>query len=361
MLHSVSSKIDADLLIAGGGPSGLAAAIWAARAGRSVCVIEPKAGVIDKACGEGLMPSAVAQLRGLGVEGMEGRPFRGVRYIDGDAVAEADFPRGPGLGVRRLALHDGLRAAAERAGVRWVEAAVRAVEQDGAQVRVGLSGGGALAGRHLIAADGLRSPIRALLGLGLPPLRPARVGLRQHFQVAPWSDFVEVHWAEGAEAYITPVSEDTVGVAFLISREGGAAEGGGPPMAALLRRFPAIAARLSGAASSPRGAGPFEQRTRARVQGRVLLVGDAAGYLDPLTGEGIKLGLSGAEAAVRAVLSGELRGYERDWARITRRYWWMTDGLLRLSRPRLLRRALVPFLQRAPFVMRAVLAALGDG
>lgn len=361
MQQSVSNKLDADLLVAGGGPAGLAAAILGARAGLRVRLIEPKAGVIDKACGEGLMPSAVARLRGLGVEGIDGRPFRGIRYVDGAAVAEADFPSGPGLGVRRLALHGGLLAAAQRAGVDRVCDRVRGLDQDQDSVTVQLEGGGRLRGAHLLAADGLRSPIRALLGLGLPPLRPPRVGLRQHFRVAPWSDFVEVHWAEGAEAYVTPVSEDTVGVAFLMNRDHPLAAEGGPPMAALLRRFPAIGDRVSAVASAPRGAGPFEQRTRSAVSGRVLLVGDAAGYLDPLTGEGIKLGLSGAEAAVNAVLRADPGGYVRALAGITRRYWWMTDGLLRLSRPPLLRRALVPFLQRAPFVMRAVLAALGDG
>ena len=88
-----------DLVIAGGGPVGLAAALYAVRAGLSVVLYEPRAGTIDKACGEGLMPGAVAALAGLGVH-PAGHRLRGIRYIAGDRRAHADFRAGPGLGVR---------------------------------------------------------------------------------------------------------------------------------------------------------------------------------------------------------------------------------------------------------------------
>src|SRR5580765_3667216 len=95
-----------DYAIVGGGPAGLAVAIHAARAGRRAVVVERRRGPLDQACGEGLMPPGVAWLGRLGVAipPDESRPFRGVRYVDGDLTAQAEFVEGTGLGVRRTAL-----------------------------------------------------------------------------------------------------------------------------------------------------------------------------------------------------------------------------------------------------------------
>src|SRR5262245_45229395 len=62
--------------------------------------------------------------------------------------------------------------------------------------------------RWLLAADGLHSPVRHQLGLSRPARSAHRWGLRRHYAVKPWSDLVEVHWAEDAEAYVTPVARD---------------------------------------------------------------------------------------------------------------------------------------------------------
>ena len=112
-----------DLLVAGGGPIGLATAIYARRAGLSVAVVEPRTAPIDKACGEGLMPGAVARLRAIGVQ-PSGRPFSGIRYLAPGRSAEAAFSTGPGLGVRRTALHAALLARADEVGVERVRGRV---------------------------------------------------------------------------------------------------------------------------------------------------------------------------------------------------------------------------------------------
>lgn len=337
-----------DLLVAGGGPTGLAAAVHGALAGLRVVVVEPKEGVIDKACGEGLMPAALAELAALGVD-PPGRAFRGIAYIQGSTVASGDFPS-PGRGVRRLALHAALLEAVQRAGVERVQGRVEGVEQDETSVRAA-----GLQARWLIAADGLRSPIRAGLGLDLPPRLPPRVGIRRHFAVRPWGDRVEVYWSEEAEAYVTPVSEEEVGVAFLW---GG---GGSPPYERLLAGFPELRERLAGASTSSAiaGAGPFERRVARRVAGRVLLVGDAAGYLDPLTGEGLRIGLQGARAALEAIVAGRPESYEGAWRRVTRGYWWSTSLLLGLARNRWTRGRIVPVAAAVPGVMGMVLGRLG--
>lgn len=345
-----------DLLVVGGGPAGLATAIAARQAGMQVMVLEPQAGVIDKACGEGLMPGGVAALARLGVVGLEGRPFVGIRYIDGERVAQGSFLRGPGLGVRRTTLHRALRDRADALGIEVAPTRVDAVEDLGDRVCAG-----GHEARWLVAADGLRSPIRAALGLGLPARLPPRTGLRRHYTIAPWSDCVEVYWSPRGEAYVTPVGPDLVGVALLWSGRA-PGNGEGPPFDRLLQDFPALAARLrdAPAAGPALGAGPFEQRLRRRVQGRVLLVGDAAGYLDPLTGEGIRLAVEGAEALVACLQSGKPQAWERRWQRLTRRYRWLTGALLLLARNRLSRRLIVPVAARIPALMTSALGLI-DG
>lgn len=351
MSSALRAPESVDLLVAGGGPAGLATAICASLAGLRAVVVEPKAGVIDKACGEGLMPPAVEALERLGVELPVSHPFRGVRYVSGGQSVEADFATGTGLGVRRLVLHAALQRRAADLGVETVQGKVAEIVQDAHGVEAA-----GIRARYLAVADGVRSPIRAQLGLQLPPRRPLRLGIRQHFEVAPWSPFVEVHWSDHAEAYVTPVAPDQVGLAFLFrAGPGGLPAGEGPPYKRLLRGFPELEARLGQPSSIVRGAGPFEQRVRRRVVGRALLVGDAAGYLDPLTGEGIRLGLECAGALVAAISADDPQRYEAAWSRIARRYWWMTSGLLLVARWRGSRRALVPVLRRAPWLMhRAV-------
>ena len=295
-----------DLLVVGGGPVGLATALYAERAGLSVAVAERRAGPVDKACGEGLMPGAVQALAELGVR-PPGFAFHGIRYTDSRRSAEARFRAGEGLGVRRTVLHESLSSAAAASGVRVLHRDVDVVVQDRDAVQAG-----DLRARYVAAADGLHSPLRRSLGLAALAAGPARFGLRRHFRVEPWTDLVEVHWSDAAEAYVTPVASDVVGVAVLSSRR--------EPFEAQLRRFPELAKRLpEHAATAARGAGPLRQRATARVAGRVLLVGDAAGYVDALTGEGIAVGLASARALVDAVRRNAPYRYEREWRAATRR------------------------------------------
>jgi flavin-dependent dehydrogenase len=336
-----------DLLVVGGGPAGLATALRGARAGLEVVVVERRTGPIDKACGEGLMPHTLRQLESLGVQA-KGKTFRGISYTDGTRQVDAPFTIGTGLGMRRTALHAALLEEATSAGVQIVHDQVGEITQDATSVRAQ-----GLRARYLVAADGLHSPIRRSLGLERPSPGPRRWGIRRHVRVAPWSDYVEVHWAAGAEAYVTPVADDCVGIALLSSRRGG--------FDSHLEEFPALRERVEGRPHEPdRAAGPLRQRVSHRRAGRVLLVGDAAGYVDALTGEGLGLAFGAAELLVKCVVADRPEDYDRQWRKLTRRYRGLTAALLAASTHGSLRSGIVPAAHALPKVFNGLVNLLAQ-
>ncbi|MDP2275617.1 MAG: NAD(P)/FAD-dependent oxidoreductase [Archangium sp.] len=288
-----------DVAIIGSGPAGLATAIGAAQRGLSVHVFDKQPGPIDKACGEGLMPSGLSALERLGVlkhlDRTETAPFDAIAYVQESGVrAIGKLPAPGGLGLRRLALSTALRARALEAGVVLHQTGVRGHTKSGVGVELTTDTEAFTAG-VLIGADGLHSPSRAREGLSGPAAGLRRFGLRRHVAIAPWNRMVEVHFAPGVEAYLTPAGSQRVGVAFLW--EDGALQGD-VGFEGLLARFPAIEERLRGVGfdSTPRGAGPLMQHVKRRVAERFALVGDAAGYVDAITGEGLTQAFEGAEA-----------------------------------------------------------------
>jgi flavin-dependent dehydrogenase len=346
---------DLDLLVVGGGPVGLVTALEARRRGLDVLLLDARDGAGDKACGEGLMPSSLAALQRLGVD-PTGAPIRGIRYRDGHGrLAEARFAGTPGRGVRRTVLVAALRDRADAAGVVRRGGRVTALVSEPDRIAVQCRDrdpAPPLAARYVAVADGLHSPLRRSLGLERPRRGPARYGLRRHYRLAPWSDCVEVHWAADAEAYVTPVGPDEVGVAVLCR--------GGDTFDGWLGRFPELASRLAGVptTSSIRGAGPLRQAARRRVAGRALLVGDAAGYVDALTGEGMAVGFAGAAALVRCVADDRPDAYEAAWRQVTRRPRAITAGLLAATQVPMARRLLLPAAQSLPWAFTGAVRAL---
>lgn len=361
-------RVDADVVVVGAGPVGLAAAVRARAAGLDVLVVDRRTGTFDKACGEGLFPGALQAVQELGAD-PPGHPLAGISYRAPGRHADHRFAAGPGRGVRRTALHEALRKRAADLGAPLLHGRVTVLRQDATGVDVELvPGGGAngvgqgrdpavLRAGWVLGCDGLHSTVRRLAGLatGQHAGRQARnrYGLRRHFQVRPWTDLVEVHWSPHAEAYVTPVGADCVGVALLGPR---AVSGTG--FDALLRsQFPELAVRLAAAsAAGPLlGAGPLRRRSRRRSAGRVRLVGDASGYVDALTGEGVRVGLAQADAAVRHLDDAD--AYERAWRAVTRDYRMLTTGLLAWAASPA-RRAIVPAAARAPWLYGAVVERL---
>ncbi|MBN9325747.1 MAG: FAD-dependent monooxygenase [Cellulomonas sp.] len=343
----MSADVDADVLVVGGGPVGLAAAIEARLAGLTVVVVEPRVGAIDKACGEGLMPGTLTALARLGVDPV-GHPLTGITYRDERRRAEHAFRDGRGRGVRRTVLHETLLARSAALGVEHLAARVTELRLGPTSVEAA-----GVRGRWLLGCDGLHSTVRGLVGLEADPPRrrttPPRFGLRRHFAVAPWTDRVEVHWGPDAEAYVTPVSREEVGVALLGPR--------GADFDTVLGSFPSLRRRLDGAAptSTVRGAGPLLQRTRARTAGRVRLVGDASGYVDALTGEGLRVGLAQAHAAIAHL--DDPTAYEHAWLHATRDYRLLTTGLVTWAASPA-RRAVVPVPEAAPWLFGTIVERL---
>lgn len=353
------SRSSAKILVIGAGPAGLATAIEARLRGLTVRVVDRRLPPIDKPCGEGLMPDGLSRLVSMGVRfgTDELSPIRGIRYVDGSTVAEAEFPDSRGAGIRRLRLHQALIRRAEELDVElaWglelldMEAhlgtcRLRAIRDRSEQT---------MEAEFLVVADGLRSPTRKSLGLEGLEGRPERhrYGARRHFQIAPWTDHVEVYWSDRAEAYVTPVAAAEVGVAVLWG-------GRKASFQTLVDELPALAARLRGAPviSKLRGIGPLRRRALSVVKGRAALVGDAAGYVDAITGEGLSVAFHQAEALAKAVADGDLRGYAKVYPSIVRLPNAMTELLLALERRPWLRRRAIRALCNAPGVFERFLA-----
>ena len=335
-----------DVLVVGAGPVGLAAAIEARLRGLTATIIEPRHSAIDKACGEGLMPGALPALARLGVD-PPGFDLRGVSYRSAGRRVDHLFASGAGRGVRRTALHDALADRARSLGVVMVRGKVDALQQDSQSVTAA-----GIRARYLVAADGLHSTVRRLTGLERPvAARGRRYGVRRHFHVEPQTDLIEVYWTPTVEAYVTPVGDGVVGIAML-GRQGLDFE-------AALAGIPALASLVTGAepASALRGAGPFRQSTTRRSLGRVLLVGDASGYVDAITGEGIRVGLAQAEAAIASVSQDDPQGYERAWRRRTRDFRMLTAGLVAAANSPV-RSAIVPAAVALPRVFGGVVERL---
>jgi len=173
---------ETDVFVVGGGPAGLAAAIEARTKGFRVVVADCSRPPIDKPCGEGLMPDALAALcqLGIAVRAEDSFPFRGIRFIDSGVSVGASFPAGCGLGVRRTVLHQLMIERAAQAGVDFIWGR-RVTGLYGQEVALDSH---LVRSRWIIGADGQNSRIRRWAGLDDYRSESRRFGFRRHYHVA---------------------------------------------------------------------------------------------------------------------------------------------------------------------------------
>ncbi|HEX4651844.1 MAG TPA: FAD-dependent monooxygenase [Granulicella sp.] len=371
--HRIESHPKTDVCIVGGGPAGLACAIAAALRGLHVQVIDAAKPPIDKACGEGLMPDTLAALARLGVhlDDSTGHPLHGIRFLDADpapsapaaptATAQASFPS-PGRGVSRLLLHQRLldRATELGVGLHW-QTHVTSIAQPSEAIEQGAAtilhtSRGPLETRFLIGADGHQSRVRAWTGLDRAILSARRIGLRQHFAIAPWTGFVEVYWSPHGQAYVTPVSPHEVCVAFIARTKF-------PSVAAALACFPQLQARLAAAPPSdtPRGAITLSRKLHRVTHGNIALVGDASGSVDAVTGEGLSLCFRQALALADALVANDLARYQQAHTALCRLPHRMAATLLLLDRsPRLRAQIFARFARQPQLFAHLLRVHIGD-
>lgn len=336
--------------VVGGGPAGLSAAIALKRiSGCEVVMVDCAVPPVDKACGEGLMPDSIAALRQLDIDipADAGFAFRGIRFTDGSSSVFADFPDGMARGIRRPVLHSLLVDCAAKQGIEmlWGVKQVR-LESNGI-----LANGRFVRADLVVGADGQNSSIRRQASLNRTKREKRRFGFRRHYHVAPWSPYVELHWAPHFQIYVTPVAHEEICVA-LISRD---------PHLRLdqaLRECPELNTRLARALPvSPEMGALSVSRTLEHIQREnVVLIGDASGSVDAITGEGMCLGFRQSLALASAVRSQHVSNYERLHGAIMKRPRTMASLMMALDRNNQLQRRALAGLARHPELFQSLLS-----
>jgi flavin-dependent dehydrogenase len=353
--------------VAGAGPAGSAVATLLARAGWAVLVVDRAEFPRDKACSEYMSPEAVRILARLGVvesleragafplEGMKVTGPRGSTAHGRFALAGHHPFRPTGLSISRRILDYELLAAARTAGAAVLERTC--VEEllyersgvAGAVVRDQAGGRHALRARLTVGADGLRSVVARRLGRRTHGTSRRMAFVAHVARVSEMGPSAELHFREDAYMGLNQIGHGQTNVALVVPSDRAAHARGGVErfFTDTLSEFPGIRERVeAGAMVRPvLATGPFAVRSSKVVAPGALLVGDAADFFDPATGDGIYCALRGAELVAEVAASAlsepgpitidRLAAYRRMRRRVFSGKWMLErliDSALRFPR-----------------------------
>jgi menaquinone-9 beta-reductase len=306
-----------DVLVVGAGPGGSATATALARSGARVLLVEAAAHPRPKACAEYASPRILEELDRLGLPRAtwqkDALPLDGMRVVRGGDAVDIRYTdrsgRRPAWGVERTKLDAALASHAGMAGATLVERTTFvAADRDGGPWRVELrtaeGRGRTVRADVLVGADGARSAVARVLGVERRTVHPHRLGLIAHYEAVPeLLTSGEMHVGRRHYVGLAPLPGGRVNVGMALPDEGGSAR---DRFESAIAALPAVADRLRGRRrlTPIRGASPIGHRVARAAGAGWLLVGDAAGFIDPFTGEGIYRALRSARAAGEALLQG---------------------------------------------------------
>lgn len=345
-----ANALACDVLVIGAGPAGSAAAAALARQGRDVLLVEASAHPRPKACAEYASPRIAEELLRLGVADAAWRgdalPLAGMRVIRGDDAVDVRYRDAGGArtawGLDRLTFDAALAAHAVEAGarlrerssfdgLRWTDGRVV-----GARLRTA-DGPLEVGCQTLIGADGARSAVARQLGVERQVRAPRRLGLVAHYDgLEDLADHGEMHIGPGWYVGLAPLAGGRLNVGMALPLEGAPRQSARRRYEAAIAGIPAVAERLTGRRRMTpiRGAAPIGHRV-SRAAGRGwMLIGDAAGFIDPFTGEGIYRALRSARAASEALAPGDGGAEERYLAERRSAFaakdalTWLVQGML---------------------------------
>jgi flavin-dependent dehydrogenase len=321
---------DVEVAIVGAGPAGSTLAAFLGARGISTLLVDKATFPRDKVCGEYMSPEALGTLDRLGVLGrVESAPHRKlfgilIHSYDGTASRGTYRPVGPyapyrpyGLAIRREIFDEILfRHAASYPSVRVEEGfRVDGLLYEGGRV-VGIRGPrGEVRSWLVVGADGARSVIGRELGLSTPDERLRKYAFAGYWKDMPHEEYGELHMGLPGYFALAPVDQALVNINFVVDQSAvGEARGDAEGFyRRSLEANPRLRERLRGASlvGPVRATGPIARRCRGTVAPGAILIGDAAEFVDPFTGEGLFIALRSAEIAARFILEGSTSSLRR--------------------------------------------------